>query len=127
MTPVDILAQTLTTSLIHPGDDKRPAAPIPTPFRATGLPDDQAQEIIGDTARIWAEAIIHTLEQHYELMPKPEADQLRQDAADAPDGTRHINIRTTPAGKPVLQLTIGKADDVIVPSRALKAAAEVGR
>jgi len=122
---VDLLARTLPQGLPHPGDEHTPPRVVPLPgFRTTGMSDEQAQELVGQSSKLVAEAVIHLLEAEFDILPKAEAAQLRQDAAEMPDGTRIIHVRTTPTSEPVLSLTVGKADDVVVPAAALKKVGE---
>lgn len=122
---VDLLTRTFASgALQHPGDANTPARLIPLPgFRSAGMGDDQTQEMIGAAAKLWAEAIGSVTDNEFEVLSKADAAQLRQAAADAPDGTRIIRVydradhqRT----KPLLELTIGKTDDVTVDSRLLR-------
>lgn len=121
----DLLTRTFATgALQHPGDDNSPARVISIPgFRAIGMPDDQAQEMIGQAARLWAEALASAIDAEFDVMTKAEAAQLRQDAAEAPDGTRIVTLydradhqRTNP----LLVLTVGKTDDVTIDARQLR-------
>ena len=114
-------------ALYHPGDDTTPSRPIPIPgFRATGMTDDQAAEMIGQAAKLWGEALAHFVETHGKtIIDTAELAQLRAEAADAPDGTRIIRIHTTPTGDPVLELPVKKTDDqVIIPAAVLKKVAD---
>ncbi len=89
--------------------------------------DEQAQEMVGAAAKVVAEALVHLIEQDYELMPKADAAQLRQDAADAPDGTRVITLFDRADHKretPLLVLTVGKTDDVTIDKRQLRKLAQ---
>ncbi|MCV7208408.1 hypothetical protein H7J75_07030 [Mycolicibacterium canariasense] len=121
-----MLADGLRTGLPHPGDDQTPERLIPMPgFRNTGMSDEQAEEFIGATATLIAEAAVHLLETRFELMEKGDALQLRQDAADAPDGRRVIHIHPDAQHEPAaLSITIGKGDHVVIPRRALAALGE---
>jgi hypothetical protein len=85
------------------------------------MSDAQAQEMVGQSAKLVSEAIVALIEADHDILPKPEAAQLRQAAADAPDGTRIITVHTTPDTPPVLELTVGKTNQVIIPEAALKA------
>lgn len=122
------IAQRLPQGLPHPGDpeNNQPPFVIPLPgFRSAGMSPEQASEFIGQSAQLWAEAIVHLIEGDFEILTKAEARQLREAAADAPDGTRIISIATTPNGEPVLQITVKKTDDrAIIPAAALKEAAK---
>ncbi|WAY18410.1 hypothetical protein OF855_24545 [Mycolicibacterium fortuitum] len=114
-------------ALYHPGDDTTPSRPIPIPgFRATGMSDDQATEMIGQAAKLWGEALAHFVETHGKtIIDTTELAQLRAQAADAPDGTRIIQVATTPTSAPVLELPVKKTDDrVIVPATVLKKVAD---
>ncbi|QBI97311.1 hypothetical protein KD930_gp67 [Mycobacterium phage Kevin1] len=126
-TAIQQLAEALTNGLPHPGDENTPPRVIPMPgFRTTGMTDDQAKQLIGTSAQLVAEAIVRgVIETDHEILTKAEAAELRQAAADAPDGTRIITIydradhqRTTP----LLTLTIGKSDDVTVDAGLLREA-----
>lgn len=125
---VDLIARALPQGLFHPGDDQTPSRVVPLPgFRTTGMGDEQAEEMIGAAAKVFAEAITHLIEQDYELMPKADAAQLRQDAADAPDGTRVITLFDRADHKretPLLVLTVGKTDDVTIDKRQLRKLAQ---
>lgn len=120
---VALVARTLPNGLPHPGDDSRPSFVLPTPFRATGMSDEQAEELIGQSATLWAEALVALIESEFEIMTKADAAQLRQDAADAPDGTRIIRgHRGTKHGPIVCELVIDKTDDVVLPEAILREA-----
>lgn len=127
---VDLLTRTLSSgSLPHPGDENTPSRLIPIPgFRSAGMSDEQAQELIGNAAKMWAEALTSVIEGEYELLTKAEAAQLRQDAADAPDGTRILTFydRSDHQLKsPLWQVTVGKTNDVMVnPALLRKLAAQ---
>ncbi|MDV7194624.1 hypothetical protein [Mycolicibacterium fortuitum] len=120
---VDLIARTLPMGLPHPGDENTPSRIVPLPgFRSTGMSDEQAQEFIGQAAKTVAEALVHLIEGEYEILTKADAAQLRQDAADAPDGTRIVTLHCGNTNNPaLLQLTVGKTDQVVVPAAALKA------
>lgn len=119
---VDLIARTLPHGLPHPGDDHRPPSVLPTPFRGTGMSDEQAEELIGSTTRLWAEAITHLIESDHEILTKADAQHLRQAAADAPDGTRIVQVHVSSVNTPpVLELTIGKTDHAVVPAAAINA------
>lgn len=122
---IDLFTQAFASgSLVHPGDENTPSRVIPIPgFRATGMSDEQAQELIGQAAKLWAEALAHHVEANGKtIIDTTELAQLRQDAADAPDGTRVITLHrgntTTPA---LLAITVGKTDQVAIPDAALRA------
>lgn len=120
---VDLLTRTFNAgALPHPGDDNRPPFVIPIPgFRASGMSDEQVAEMIGPAAKLWAEAIAHTLDTEFDIMTKADAAQLRQDAADAPDGTRIIRIhRGTKHGPIACELVIDKTDDAALPDAILR-------
>lgn len=121
----DLLTRTFAAgALPHPGDEKSGPRTIPLPgFRATGMPEAQAEEMIGQAAKMWAEAIAYAIDAEFDVLTKADAAQLRQDAADAPDGTRIVTLydqrdhqRTTP----LWVLTVGKTDDVSIDVRQLR-------
>ncbi len=122
---VDLLTRTFAAgALPHPGDANMGPRTIPIPgFRATGMPDEQAQEMIGQAAKMWAEALASVIDAEFDALTKADAAQLRQDAAEAPDGTRIVTLwdradhqRTNP----LLVLTVGKTDDVTIDARLLR-------
>lgn len=122
---VDLLTRTFAAgALQHPGDDNSPARVIPIPgFRSTGMPEEQAQEMIGQASKLWAEALASAIAAEFDVLAKADAAQLRQDAAEAPDGTRILTLydrtdhqRTTP----LWVLTVGKTDDVMIDARQLR-------
>ncbi|YCU51228.1 hypothetical protein ACRYGS_20855 [Mycobacteroides abscessus] len=124
-TLVDLLTRTLASgALPHPGDANSGPRVIPIPgFRATGMPEDQAQEMIGQASKLWAEALASVIDTEFDTLTKADAAQLRQDAAEAPDGTRILTLydrtdhqRTTP----LWVLTVGKTDDVMIDARQLR-------
>ncbi|SLF33066.1 Uncharacterised protein [Mycobacteroides abscessus subsp. bolletii] len=86
------------------------------------MSDEQAQEMIGSAAKEWAEAIESIIGGEFECLTKADAAQLRQDAADAPDGTRIITVYRQSDHQhqsPLLQFTLGKTNDVTIPDRQL--------
>ncbi|OHT86913.1 hypothetical protein [Mycobacteroides saopaulense] len=116
---VDLVAKALATEgLFHPGDENTPSRPVNMPgFRNTGMSDEQTQEFVGQAAKIVAESIVHLIEAEFELLTKADAAQLRQDAADAPDGTRILTFYDRADHQlqsPLWQVTIGKTDNVMV-------------
>ena len=122
---VALIANALPAGLIHPDRDGKPT-PIALPgFRITGMPDEQAQEFVGNAATLLAEALVHLIERDFDILPKHEAAQLQQDAADAPDGTRTIVVHElTTSGPELLHLTVGKSTDhVAITTPAIKALA----
>ena len=121
---VDLIARTLPRGLPHPGDEHRPSFLVTIPgFRPTGMTDEQAQELIGEGAKVTAEALVALIEAEFEIIPKSDAAQLRRDAADAPDGTRIIRAhRGTKTGPIVAELVIDKTDDCVLPEAILREA-----
>lgn len=121
---VDFIARKLTTGLCHPGDDNTPSRIVPLPgFRNTGMSDEQQQEFIGQAAKIVAEALYHEIDSFGAAISvtKAEVEQLRQDAADAPDGVRVLNGRRgNKAGPIVCELVIDKTNDVVLPAAILR-------
>lgn len=122
---VDLLTRTFASgALPHPGDTNSGPRAIPIPgFRSTGMPEDQAQEMVGQAAKLWAEALESVIDTDFDVLTKADAAQLRQDAAEAPDGTRIVTLydRTDhQRANPLLVLTIGKTDDVTIDARQLR-------
>lgn len=122
---VDLLTRTFASgALPHPGDTNSGPRTIPIPgFRTTGMPDDQAEEMVGQAAKLWAEALESVIATEFVALTKADAAQLRQDAAEAPDGTRIVTLwdradhqRTNP----LLVLTVGKTNDVTIDARLLR-------
>ncbi|MFD6197204.1 hypothetical protein ACFWE3_10920 [Mycobacteriaceae bacterium NPDC060252] len=111
-------------ALLHPGDENTPPRPIPLPgFRTAGMADDQANEMVGEAAKLWAEAVASGIDAEFDVLTKADAAQLRQDAAEAPDGTRIVTLydhRDHQRKSPLLVLTVGKTDDVTVNARQLR-------
>lgn len=122
---IDFIAQKLRTGLCHPGDDNTRSRIVPLPgFRNTGMSDEQAEEFIGQAAKIVAEALFHEIDSFGAAIgiTKAEVEQLRRDAADAPDGTRIVTLHCGSTNSPaLLQLTVGKTDQVVIPQAALNA------
>lgn len=121
---VDLLARTFARGVLpHPGDENTPSHLIPMPgFRAAGMSDEQAEKMIGAAAKEWAEAIESVIGGEFECLTKADAAQLRQDAADAPDGTRIITVYRDSDHQrqsPLWQFTLGKTNDVMIPARQL--------
>lgn len=122
---VDLLTRTFKAgALPHPGDDNTPSFVIPIPgMRTAGMGNEQAQEMVGRAAKLWAEAISHVIGAEFDVLTKADAAQLRQDAADAPDGTRIIRgHRGTKMGPVICELVIDKTDDVALPEAILREA-----
>lgn len=122
---VDALTRTFASGvLLHPGDGNTPPRPIPLPgFRTAGMSDEQAKEMVGEAAKLWAEAIEYAIGAEFDVLTKADAAQLRQDAAEAPDGTRIVTLydqRDHQRKTPLWVLTIGKTDDVTVDVRQLR-------
>lgn len=121
----DMFAKAFTAgALYHPGDQNRPSGLLPLPgFRSAGMTDEQAAEMIGETAKLWGEALAHHVEASGKsIIDTAELAQLRQDAADAPDGIRVIRVHRGNTNGPVaFELTIGKGDDAAMPEVALRA------
>lgn len=118
---IDLLVRQFSRGVLpHPGnpDLNTPSHLIPMPgFRAAGMSDEQAEKMIGAAAKEWAEAIESVIGGEFECLTKADAAQLRQDAADAPDGTRILTFYDRADHQlqsPLLQLTIGKTNDVMV-------------
>lgn len=133
---VDLLAAKLPAGLTHPGDPSKgqQAKAIPLPgLSNTGIPPDMAKAFADeaglpgtDTARLLAEAIVHTLtEAGLTIVADDDLEALRAQAADAPDGTRVIAVHTAcdrAKTRPILELTVTKTTDrAVIPCRALKA------
>lgn len=123
---IDLLVRQFSRGVLpHPGnpDLNTPSHLIPLPgFRGAGMSDEQAQEMIGSAAKEWAEAIESIISGEFDCLTKADAAQLRQDAADAPDGTRIITVYRDSDHQrqsPLLQLTLGKTNDVTIPDRQL--------
>ena len=121
---VAMIAEGFKTGFPHPGDENTPEHLIPMPgFRDTGMNSAQAEEFIGATATLTAEAVVNLLESRFELIDKGEAQQLRQAAADAPEGYRTIHIHPDAMYRDaVLVITIGNDDHKVVPAVALREA-----
>lgn len=119
---IDYLTQAIPEGLPHPGNEHRPASVIPTPFKMPGANPQQEAEFIGTAARLWAEGLANLADLGgFEILTKPDAAQLREDARTAPDGTRIIKARRgNKAGPIICELTIDKTDDVALPEAILR-------
>ncbi|RIS01109.1 hypothetical protein D2E70_19985 [Mycobacteroides abscessus] len=79
--------------------------------------------MIGQAAKLWAEAIESAIDTEFDVLTKADAAQLRQDAAEAPDGTRIVTLydrNDHQRATPLLVLTVGKTDDVTIDARQLR-------
>lgn len=132
--PVAQLIADNLPALIHPGDGKSGPIPLPLPmFRTSAIPPGMAQEFAQeagiphfDIAKLTGEAIVALLEANgWALVQEAELTQLRTDASEMPDCTRIITLHrsniTTP---PVLSITVGKDDKIVIPDIALNALKE---
>ncbi|QIG58470.1 hypothetical protein HWD06_gp095 [Mycobacterium phage Cornie] len=115
---VRLLAQTFPHGLLHPGDDVTPSRVVPVPgFRVTGMAPEQAEELVGESAKVFAEALVHLLESDFEIVPRGEMQQLRLDAAEVPDGVRTVQVHChcdVQRRDPLFELTVDKSDVVVV-------------
>lgn len=133
---VDLLTAKLPAGLVHPGDPAKgqPAKAIPLPgLSNTGIPPEMAQSFAAeaglsgtDTARLLAEAIVHTLaEANLTIVADDDLTTLKAEAAAAPDGMRVIAVHTEcdrARTRPILELTVTKTSDrATVPCRILAA------
>lgn len=99
---VDIIAQALTSSLHHPGDDKTAPVVIPLPmFRTNGIPPEAAAHFAQEAglphaniAQLTAEAIVHTLQAAgKDVIDTAELSRLRQaDAVKQTDRKREVAL-----------------------------------
>jgi hypothetical protein len=131
-----LIAERLPHGLPHPGDPQANQKPftIPLPgLRPTGIPPDMAAHFANqaglpsaDVPKLIGQAIVNLLETDggYTILANTELAQLRQDAADAPDGTRIITLRCTCHNRDIFQLTIGKSDHVRIDPKQLARALE---
>lgn len=122
---IDLLTRTFASgTLLHPGDSTREPRPIPIPgFRTAGMSDEQAKEMVGEAAKLWAEALDSAIAAEFDVLTKADAAQLRQAAAEAPDGTRIITLYDRgdlQRKAPLMVLTVGKTDDVTIDARQLR-------
>lgn len=129
---VDLLIQRLPNGLVHPGNPEtgEKAQPLPLPgLSSTGIPKEMAQHFAeeaglpsADATKLLAEAIVHLLESE---IYGPEREQLQQQAAAAPDGTRVIAFHAAcdrTKAKPLIEVTVPKTTDrAVIPCRAIKA------
>lgn len=121
----DLLASRLPTGLPHPGDNQQEPFLIPLPaFRATGMLPDQAEEMIGASAKLIAEAIVNLLETDggFEIIPRHDLQQLQTQAAEEPDGTRVVHVHChcdTQLQQPLFDITIDKTDRAKIYGRAI--------
>jgi hypothetical protein len=128
-----LIADRLQTGLQHPGDTQNPAFTLSLPaMRSNGLPQEMAAQWAAEaglpsheTPKLLSEALIHELEQGgYTVIPTADLEQLRQDAADAPDGTRVVHVVDARDRQTVLfLLTIGKDDKAYIDGGVLERSA----
>lgn len=87
--PVELIATNLAQGLVHPGDGKPVALPLPM-FQTSAIPPEMAEEFANqaglptaDITKLTAEAIVHLLEQNgLTIIDQAELDQLRTDATE---------------------------------------------
>ena len=116
---VSLITTGLSTTLMHPGDEKTPAFPLPLQmFRTSSLPQEQrdmyAQEAglpHSDVPRLVAEALTALIEGQYDLVPKAETAQMRAAAAAAePMRTQEINLSCRMCRTHLLTATVNDFD-----------------
>lgn len=134
-----LIAERLQHSgLPHPGNREANQKPftIPLPgLRRAGIPPEMAAQFAAeaglphtDTPKLVGEAIVNLLETDgaITLIDNDELAQLRQDAADAPDGVRVIKVYDRAnRNEPLFHLTVGKTDSVTIDGRAILQALRV--
>lgn len=130
-----LIAERLPTGIPHPGADGQKPFMVTLPgLRSTGIPPEMAAQFAQaaglphtDTPKLVAEAVVNLLETDGQMTIIDNADlaQLRQDAADAPDGTRIMTLRCTCHGREVFQLVIGKGDRATIDPGLLARAVEM--
>ena len=87
--PAELIAAHLAQGLVHPGDGKPIALPLPM-FQTAAIPADMAREFAdqaglpdANIAKLTAEAIVHLLGQNgYAVIDQAELQQLRTDATE---------------------------------------------
>jgi hypothetical protein len=84
----ELIAAKLRSGLTHPGDPERniPSRPIVTPFgRTAGMPKEMA-DLMNASTKMWAEAIVHTIETEggCELVPREDAVEMRRAVGAGP-------------------------------------------
>lgn len=128
---IDLLTTRLATGLIHPGnpDNNQPPIALPMPgLTGHGIPDEMATQFAAeaglptnDLPRLVAEAIIVLLETELAggstIITNHDLDQLRQDAAATPTGTRLVAIHChcdNTLSNPLLELPLGNRDHITI-------------
>lgn len=123
---VDLLTRKLVDGLTHPD---YPEATMPLPGLAgRGIPPEMAKHFAEEAGlptdnapRLMAEAIVHVLTTQLAggstLIPNAELEELRQNAADAPDQARIVPVPCS-CGKPLVELTLDRAGRVTAPGSA---------
>lgn len=100
--PAELIAQHLAKGLVHPGDGKPFALPLPM-FQTTALPPEMAEEFADQAGlptanipQLTAEAIVHLLEQNgYTILDSTEFEQLVLDATEITGRHRQPRITCT--------------------------------
>jgi hypothetical protein len=123
---VQLIARALP-ALVHPGDETRKPFAIPLlGLRSAGVPPDMAKSFAdqaglptSDAPKLIAEAVVHLLETdgNFTIIDTTELQDLRIQAADAPDGIRTVTVHCRcdrPRTDPLLVLTVGKTDQVVL-------------
>lgn len=127
--PVAELIEENLPGLIHPGDGKSGPIPLPLPmFRNSAIPPEQQQRFADEAglptfniAKLTAEALVALLEANgWDLIQHAELDQLRAAAAAPPEGTRIITLHRAKGEPPVLSITVGNTNQVIMPEAAVR-------
>lgn len=117
---VTFLAERLPHGLQHPGDETHKPFVIPLPIGSSGIPPELADHFAAaagmpssDVPKLVGEALVSMLETdgEFTILDNTELAELRQAAADAPDGTRIVTLKCTCHNHPVIELTVDKSDE----------------
>ena len=127
--PVTLIAERLPHGIPHPGNpeaNQKPFTVVLPGMRSTGIPNEQAELYAAaaglphtNTPKLLAEALVNLLQTDGDMtiIANSELAELRQAAADAPDGTRIIKVKDR--GQVLFELTIGKTDETTIDRRLL--------
>lgn len=111
--PTELIAQHLATGLVHPGDGKPVALPLPM-FQTSAIPPEMADEFANqaglpssDITKLTAEAIVHLLERNgLTILDSTELQQLRADATEVTGRHRQPRITCKQCGGFLMSLNI---------------------
>lgn len=125
--PAELIAAHLAQGLVHPGDGKPIALPLPM-FQTSAIPPEMAEEFANqaglptaDITKLTAEAIVHLLESNgLAIIDQAELDQLRTDAQEVTARHRQPRITCT-CGQFLFSLNVDTEKPTINGPKLIKA------